>query len=198
MGYEESRDSVSLDSKARQTTRVRMARAGGALDAALDDIDARLDGACADAESEGSESDGLRGDGEGFFEDDCSNALSLTKQELGRRGEEAACALLKRRGYVILERNWTCPAGEADIIAKDEDGVLVFIEVKTRTSLEKGFPSEAVTPRKRSRYERIAGYFLVDYDGDEGRVRFDVVSILVLTDDRALVRHYINAFAAGC
>lgn len=120
-----------------------------------------------------------------------------TPHELGMKGEEAACRFLKSRGYIVLERNWTCPAGEADVVAQDEDGTLVFIEVKTRSSLETGLPSEAVTPRKRARYERIAGYFLVDYDGPECRVRFDVISILALGNGRALMRHYVNAFGSG-
>lgn len=121
----------------------------------------------------------------------------MSSRELGMRGEEAACRFLKRRGYAVFERNWTCPAGEADIIARDEDGTLVFIEVKTRSSLEAGLPCEAVTPRKRARYERIAGYFLAEYDGPECRVRFDVIAILALGNARALVRHYVNAFGSG-
>lgn len=120
-----------------------------------------------------------------------------TPRELGMKGEEAACRFLKNRGYIVIERNWTCPAGEADIIAQDEDGTLVFIEVKTRSSLEAGLPCEAVTPRKRARYERIAGFFLVEYDGPECRVRFDVISILALGNGRALMRHYVNAFGSG-
>ena len=57
--------------------------------------------------------------------------------ELGKRGEDAAARFLYRRGYEIVERNWTCSAGEADIIARDEEWV-VFVEVKTRSSCEKG------------------------------------------------------------
>lgn len=116
--------------------------------------------------------------------------------ELGRRGEEAAARFLIRRGYEIVERNWTCAAGEADIIARDGDWI-VFVEVKTRTSVEKGFPSEAVDARKRERYERIAALFLAGYDEVDVPVRFDVVALLVVAPDRALVRHHINAFAAG-
>lgn len=133
--------------------------------------------------------------GEPPAKDDAEGAQA--SRMLGMRGEEAACRFLKRRGYIVLERNWVCPAGEADIVAKDEDGVLVFVEVKTRSNLEAGLPAESVTPRKRARYERIAGYFLADYDGEECRVRFDVISLLVLGNGRALVRHYVNAFGAG-
>lgn len=114
--------------------------------------------------------------------------------DLGRRGEDAATRFLRRRGYEIVERNWKCPAGEADIIARDGDAV-VFVEVKTRTSIEKGLPSDAVDQRKRERYEKIAALFLRGFEAVDVPVRFDVVSLLVIGDDRALIRHHINAFA---
>lgn len=123
-------------------------------------------------------------------------ALGRRNIELGQRGEDAAARFLYRRGYDIVERNWTCLAGEADIIARDGEA-LVFIEVKTRSSTEKGLPSEAVNATKRSRYERIAALFLQDYDVVDVPVRFDVVSIVVVAADRALIRHHINAFAVG-
>ncbi|MEA5019459.1 MAG: YraN family protein [Gordonibacter sp.] len=116
--------------------------------------------------------------------------------DLGRRGEDAAVRFLDRRGYDILERNWTCVAGEADIIARDDD-TLVFIEVKTRSSIEKGLPSEAVDKTKRQRYERIAAHFLQNYEVTDVIVRFDVISLVTVSPDRALVRHHINAFAVG-
>lgn len=116
--------------------------------------------------------------------------------ELGRRGEDAAARFLHRHGYEILERNWTCAAGEADIIARDGDCV-VFVEVKTRASVDKGFPSEAVDRHKRSKYEKIAALFLAQYDVVDVPVRFDVVSLVVVSENRAMLRHHINAFAAG-
>ena len=116
--------------------------------------------------------------------------------ELGRRGEDAAARFLDRRGYEIVERNWTCAAGEADIIARDGEA-LVFVEVKTRSNTEKGLPSEAVDAGKRRRYERIAALFLVDYDVVDVPVRFDVVSIAVVPPARAFIRHHIGAFSAG-
>ena len=113
--------------------------------------------------------------------------------ELGRRGEDAAARYLYKRGYDIVERNWVCPAGEADIIARDES-CLVFVEVKTRTSVEHGFPSEAVDKEKRERYEKIAAFYLQDHDVVDIPFRFDVVSLLTIADDRAMIRHHINAF----
>lgn len=57
---------------------------------------------------------------------------------LGKRGELAAVRFLSRKGYEILETNWTCVAGEADIVALEED-TLCFVEVKTRSTLKRGF-----------------------------------------------------------
>lgn len=122
-----------------------------------------------------------------------AGAMSAT--EVGRRGELAARNFLEHQGYEILECNWRCPAGEADIVALDGDA-LVFCEVKTRTSLEKGLPEEAVDGRKRSRYERIAGWYLREHDYTDMPVRFDIIGLLVVSDKRALLRHFVNAFAA--
>ena len=117
-------------------------------------------------------------------------------RELGARGEEAAARFLVRRGYDILERNWKCYAGEADIIARDED-TLIFVEVKTRRDCQKGFPAEAVDAEKRARYEKIALAYLRDYEYVDLAVRFDVISIVVVAADRALIRHHIAAFSAA-
>lgn len=116
-------------------------------------------------------------------------------KELGRRGEDAAARYLVNRGYEILERNWSCLAGEADIIARDGDA-LVFVEVKTRSNVDKGFPAEAVGAAKRDRYEKIALAYLSMCDYVDIPVRFDVVSIVVIAPDRAFIRHHIGAFSA--
>ena len=122
----------------------------------------------------------------------------VRNKELGAKGELAAALFLERRGYEIVEQNWRCPAGEADLIARDENGTVVFVEVKTRTGVEHGFPAEAVTPARRRRYERIAGYYLSDHVFEDARVRFDVLSILSMRPrNRAYIRHHIDAFGVG-
>ena len=76
----------------------------------------------------------------------CKKAVARKKmhnKELGARGEEVAVDFLRRRGFSILERNWTCFAGEADIIALDDEAIH-FIEVKTRRGDGSGFAAEAV------------------------------------------------------
>lgn len=123
------------------------------------------------------------------------DVASYSPHELGKRGEEAAACFLQRREYEILDRNWKCIAGEADIVALQDD-TLCFIEVKTRKDAQKGFPSEAVDTRKRSRYERIAACYLKDHDYADVRVRFDIIAILVLGEDRAFLRHHLNAFGS--
>lgn len=114
---------------------------------------------------------------------------------LGARGEIAAARFLQRRGCEIIERNWTCFAGEADIVATDGE-TLVFVEVKTRSGIKRGFPSEAVDRAKRERYEKIALAYVQSHCTGEVAVRFDIVAIVVVASDRALVRHHIGAFTA--
>lgn len=119
-----------------------------------------------------------------------------SRQELGKKGEEAAVRYLKSRGYEIIKRNWFCRFGEADIIARDPEGTLCFIEVKTRQSLEAGLPEEAITRNKQSRYERIAlCYMMVTDDWDDNSsVRFDAIAICVTAPHRALLRHHRGCF----
>lgn len=118
----------------------------------------------------------------------------VRNKELGKRGENAAANFLYKRGYDIIDRNWECKFGEADIVARDGD-CIVFVEVKTRKDVQKGFPSEAISSEKRSKYEKIALAFLKDYDAVDVPVRFDVISIVVIGPNRALIRHQINAFS---
>lgn len=123
-----------------------------------------------------------------------AKAKNMHNKELGARGEEAAVRFLANRGYEILDRNWTCAAGEADIVARDAN-VIVFVEVKTRSDASMGFPAEAVTAKKRQRYERIACLYLERHAFTEMLVRFDVISLVAIAPDRALVRHHINAWS---
>lgn len=129
-------------------------------------------------------------------DDQASPSFSSRNKELGAKGEQAARVFLERRGLEIVETNWCCFAGEADIIAIDGE-TLCFIEVKTRTGTRKGFPAEAVDAKKRAKYEKIAACYLQDNRLFDMRIRFDIVSIIVLSDSNAFLRYHINAFGAG-
>lgn len=121
--------------------------------------------------------------------------MTEKSKRLGERGEDAAVAYLQRCGLTIVDRNWRCPTGEVDIVALDGD-VLVFCEVKTRKGVGKGTPEESVTPAKQKRYKRLASAY-VQYAGvDPIEIRFDVVTLLVLAEDRALLRHHRAAFVS--
>ena len=100
------------------------------------------------------------------------------QKELGRKGEEKALRFLKKKGYRIVEQNYVCNLGEMDIIAKEKD-TLVFVEVKTRTSMTFGPPQLAVTQFKQRQLSKVALYFLKEKKLEDIKARFDVVAILL-------------------
>jgi putative endonuclease len=120
----------------------------------------------------------------------------MDRNEVARRGEDAAEAFLTRIGMVVLERNWRCAGGEVDIIARD-GRALVFVEVKTRRSQRAGTGEEAVSPAKQSRIVRLAQAYLRSTAEECDDLRFDVVAIRVIAPDRALLRHHRAAFEAA-
>ncbi len=81
---------------------------------------------------------------------------------LGRRGEELAAQELRRQGYEIVERNWRCPVGEADIVAR-RGAVWAFVEVRTRRGEAFGTPEESITPRKRARMQAVAERYITEH-----------------------------------
>jgi putative endonuclease len=117
----------------------------------------------------------------------------MDRKEVGARGEAAAVAFLARAGFEIAETNWRTAAGEVDIVAWDGPD-LVFVEVKTRRSEKMGTPEEAVSPTKQRRLVRLARAYLAETHARARLVRFDVVSLRVLSPDRALLRHHRDAF----
>ncbi|MGN0709094.1 MAG: YraN family protein, partial [Anaerovoracaceae bacterium] len=100
------------------------------------------------------------------------------RTELGRIGEDAAAEMLKAEGYAVLERNYRCRLGEADIIAK-KNGIIHIIEVKTRMEPVCGRPGDAVNGEKRARLRYTASDYLRN-TGQTGRmVSFDVIEIVI-------------------
>ena len=81
------------------------------------------------------------------------------RRQLGDAGEDLAAAALKKQGYKILERNYVCPLGEIDLIAR-QGKTYVFIEVKTRKNDRFGAPQEAVNPAKQRKLRLLADYYL--------------------------------------
>ena len=106
---------------------------------------------------------------------------------LGRRGEDLAHRYLRAKGYVIVARNYRLSSGdgEADLIAWDGDA-LVFVEVKSRRTADFGPPERAIGEEKRKHLLRIANEYTRKTETAWGRVRFDVVTV-VLTEPPAIV-----------
>jgi putative endonuclease len=115
------------------------------------------------------------------------------KDAVGRYGEDVAARHLEEAGFEILARNWRCPEGEIDIVARDGD-VLVICEVKTRSSDRYGLPAEAITRRKSDRLRRLAYAWLTAHPLRVPEVRFDVVSVLRRRAGAAQVEHLRGAF----
>ncbi|MDN4643984.1 YraN family protein [Arthrobacter sp. PsM3] len=99
------------------------------------------------------------------------------KDVLGRRGEELAAGYLTAQGLRIMDRNWSCSAGEIDIVALDGD-TLVIAEVKTRKSLAYGHPFEAVGVDKLARLHRLANAWCRDHELRMPLRRIDVIAVL--------------------
>ncbi|WP_424529695.1 YraN family protein [Sphaerisporangium viridialbum] len=96
--------------------------------------------------------------------------------ELGRHGEQLAVDYLRAAGLQILERNWCCPEGEIDILARDGP-VLAVVEVKTRSGRSHGTAFEAVTPAKLARLRTLAARWLSGQPEWFASVRIDVIAL---------------------
>jgi putative endonuclease len=104
--------------------------------------------------------------------------VPLGRRALGQLGEDLALHHLQAQGYEILERNYRCPHGEVDIIARDQRR-LAFVEVRARQGTAFGTPEETVTPKKQVRLATVARHYLqekgsvdVDWGIDFVAVRF--------------------------
>lgn len=118
----------------------------------------------------------------------------MTKErlELGRFGEELALKKIKRLGYKKIIRNYRCPLGEVDLIARDGD-TLVFIEIKTRRGKSIYYAKEAVDAKKKRQLSKVALAYMKSNNCCEAEARFDVVAVNV-DGRRTQVEVIQNAF----
>ncbi|MFQ5997666.1 MAG: YraN family protein [Dehalococcoidales bacterium] len=100
----------------------------------------------------------------------------MKRRDVGILGEQLAKDFLKKRGYRLLESNYRCPEGEIDIIAKHKD-CLVFIEVRTKRSLEFGSPEESITPTKMGKLRAVAAHYQQTHSNLPASWRIDVVAV---------------------
>lgn len=114
--------------------------------------------------------------------------------DFGARGEELAIDFLRRKGYIILDRNWHSGHKEIDIVARHED-TIIFVEVKARANVFYGNPQDAVTPRKMHLLVLAADAYL-RYNAIDLEVRFDIITITG-TLEKPYIKHYESAFRPG-
>ncbi|MEK9130406.1 MAG: YraN family protein [Patescibacteria group bacterium] len=116
------------------------------------------------------------------------------KRKTGNLGEELAKKYLKKQGYKIIKQNYNSRVGEIDLIAREKDQI-IFIEVKTRTNHNFGYPEESVDSRKQNKIRMAAQNYLVKEKIFSENYRFDVVSVEInqLTQ-KANIKHIPDAF----
>lgn len=112
---------------------------------------------------------------------------------LGKLGEQLAAEHLAAAGYRILHRNWKAGRKEVDIIA-ERGGVVVFVEVKTRSSTYFGTPEEAVGWKKEAHLRKVAEGWLERYGGGVKDIRFDILSIFAVPGRAPEILHLEDVF----
>ena len=119
------------------------------------------------------------------------------KDDLGRRGEEIASAFLSAGGYEILDRNWRCSQGEIDVVARLLDEV-VFVEVKTRSSVAFGHPLQAITVPKLARLRRLAAAWCEAHPAPASaprrHIRIDAIGVIAPPRAPATIEHLERVF----
>ncbi|MBN1265066.1 MAG: YraN family protein [Anaerolineales bacterium] len=115
----------------------------------------------------------------------------MSKQGVGKRGEQIARRQLEEAGYRILVQNWYCRYGEMDLIAK-KNGEWVFVEVKTRRSNSYGTPEDALTRAKKRSLVRTAVQYLIENELDVDW-RIDCIAIEMDQSGRVVrCEHFYN------
>jgi putative endonuclease len=118
--------------------------------------------------------------------------MPVAAHTLGQAGEDAALKLLLAQGYELVHRNYRYRRAEVDLIVRLGQQLLVFVEVKTRSTVRYGYPEEFVTPRKQELFRRAAEQVQEDLSWT-GDIRFDVMALT--PDNNGLrVEHFEDAF----
>ena len=117
--------------------------------------------------------------------------MKINNRKTGHLAETLATQDLIKKGYQILENNFSNRYGEIDIIAKDRE-TLVFVEVKAKKGIDFGMPEEMISPGKLKRVKNMATIYM---KGETLPCRIDVVAV-VLSSENELIRltHYENVY----
>lgn len=117
--------------------------------------------------------------------------MTTRKQTIGRWGEDTAAEYLEAHGYNVLKRNVRTTHGEIDIVASKE-GLLVFVEVKTRSSHTFAYPEDSVTRRKQTFMLSAAEDYLQANPESGDSWQFDVIAVEGTPGGKAQIEHFEN------
>jgi putative endonuclease len=118
--------------------------------------------------------------------------MSKSRRDLGKWGENEAVKFLLDKAYTIIDRNFRSSYGEIDIIAQKK-GIIVFVEVKTRSSLTYGWPEDSISPAKELKLIQTAEEYLSQHAGHTGGWRIDVISVLRKRSGSTTILHFEDA-----
>lgn len=114
----------------------------------------------------------------------------MNQRSTGQRGEDLAARYLEEKGYRIVARNFRYRRAEIDMIVK-KGLLLVFVEVKARSSDTFGHPEEFVDEKKATLIIEAAGHYIEETSW-EGSIRFDIISVMLRP--QISIRHFEDAF----
>jgi len=112
--------------------------------------------------------------------------------DLGFKGEMLAKEYLEQKGYEILDENWVHGKAEVDLIAYINKQI-IFVEVKTRTSIAFGLPEDFVSEAKQKQMDLAASEY-IELMNHQGEIRFDIVSVLFDKENNYTIKHIEDAF----
>jgi putative endonuclease len=117
----------------------------------------------------------------------------MDRKRLGNKGELLACGFIRNKGLQIVERNFKCRAGEIDIIAKD-DNYIVIIEVRSATDCSFHDPLDSFTPLKIRRLKRLALIWLDYHNKQDAFIRFDIITVVFNVRNNINIKYIKDAF----
>lgn len=104
--------------------------------------------------------------------------MTNQRQQLGSYGETLAADYLQEQGYTIITTNWHCSHGELDIVAQQGE-VLVFVEVKTRRSVNTQSAFANITPNKQEKLIAAVYLYLSENDQENVHWRIDAIAVAI-------------------
>ena len=117
--------------------------------------------------------------------------MTNRRQVIGSWGEDTAAEYLRANGYTVLRRNVRTAHGEIDIVGS-KDGLLVFVEVKTRSSHSFAYPEDSVTRRKQAYMLSAAEEYLQAHPESGESWQFDVIAVEGTPGRKAQIEHVEN------